>query len=91
MRKPDRFEALLTRREQVVDTDYYGAPLCGLYTPQIVQLLRREHRAYVRLVKREDSSFAKRYESCNPAFDRGYAMACADICDALARYRKGTR
>lgn len=86
MKQPDLFERMA---EQEYEKWLNGDMSQRGWLQVAERCLKRQHAAYVRIVKREAGIFGKRYESCSIPFDKGYAIACADILAAFARYRKG--
>ena len=76
MRKPDRFEKMVMKAESVVDVSGYGIDTCAVYSREVIKLLRRQHNAYVRMVKKMP---------CLYADGRG------QLLDAFTRYKKGTQ
>jgi hypothetical protein len=79
MKQPDRFDEMVLSHSY--DEDYI--PTC-----EAVKLLRRQHAAYVRMVKRcqHDSQFPYNHHM-QAGSQNAFEMILAD----LARYRKGTR
>ena len=80
MKQPDRFDRLAGK-------ECRSWPMLQFIKlePLIAKLLRRQHRAHVRLVKQADS-FGKVTEGGG-----GEWVLRQDLLAALARYRKGTR
>ena len=76
MNKPDRFVDIFIKEQ----SRHHRA----LLSVEIIALLRRQHRAYVRMVKARWHGMA-----VDDAWDRGYVGACNDILAALTRYAKG--
>ena len=84
MKQPDRFAQVVrnaVRGQGTTNSRWY------LYPEDAEKLLRRQHRAIVRLVKRELKD--ERYlNECNETVKQA---TCEYILAALARYRKGKR
>ena len=76
-KKPDVFESMPDTVGITHEDD------CHLHKA-VVSLLRRQHRAYVRMVKARWDGMA-----VDDAWDKGYTTACNDILAALTRYAKG--
>jgi hypothetical protein len=88
MRKPDRFDTLIDGHEDLHQLE-------GWQKVEIKGLLRRQHAAYVRLVKR-----LPRWKVDAPpdsedvghiTDDEGNWLSRDELITALARYRKGAR
>ena len=79
--KPDRFDRMIAR--------ITGPAWCAdsdIQKGEVVVLLRRQHAAYVRLVKRDLAT--ERYQNeCNETVKQA---TCEYLLAAFARYRKGT-
>lgn len=86
MKKPDRFERIVLAAMKKQDTP--SSTCIWLNGPDIVKLLRREHRAVVRIVLREFKVWAttlpKGYASA-PASRHERAKQCRDILDKLKK------
>lgn len=80
MKTPNRFEQMVTRAESVVSVSSDGRDTCAVYHREAVALLRRQHRAYVQLVKGHSHGEAT----------RGWVSTAA-LLDAFARYKKGKK
>jgi hypothetical protein len=84
--KPDRFEQIV---DQAVDKSmreggYLNGP--AMLRSLAASLLRRQHAAYVKIVKRYMQPYLK-----NDTYDRFAKDLGTDLLDAFEAYRKGTR
>jgi hypothetical protein len=90
MTKPDRFERMVSElagslRLPVVPNEHDDSLHARWRTALIAQftrLLRREHQATVKAVKREDEKY---WDSMSDDFNAGYHQACTDILAMLER------
>ncbi len=85
-RKPDRFERIVMKYIDKGIPDYDG---CILTDREVVKLLRRQHRAYVRMIKdhnRSIQSFSDR--DIQQAWKDGYGRACMELLNKLAEYTR---
>ena len=94
MKKPDRFDRMMERVQSVVDVSSDGRDTCAVHSRDVVTLLRRQHAAYVRLVKAErDRMKPGAFSVTNHRVDGdrlgGHKRACDDILAALVAYKKG--
>jgi len=81
MRKPDRFEKMVEKLDKTAAGFINNHGL--VYPLDVVSLLRRQHRAYVRIVKRIVGFGIPEFE--------GNTISRREVLAAFARYRKGTR
>jgi hypothetical protein len=104
MTKPDRFERIVgelagSLRLPVVPNEHDDSLHARWRTTLIAQftrLLRREHQATVRAVKklntaslaREKIAMAQASESTQSDYEAGYQAACADILAMLERRKR---
>lgn len=80
MNKPDRFVDIFINEQSRRHR--------ALFSVEIIALLRRQHRAYVRLVTRAMTTTYKGGPIA-AALERGHRYACDDILAAFTRYAKG--
>ena len=85
MKKPDRFERAVQNVKAVICI----AGGRAIYTRDAIKLLRRQHAAVVRLVKRKKE--AAKLRPMGFARTDGYFMACDDLLAILAAWRRGTK
>ena len=83
MKTPDRFE------RTVMANRVYRPTKFAVDEGIVVRLLRRQHAAMVRLVKRKKEAAKLR----PMGFERtdGYFMACDDLLAALMQWKRGTK
>lgn len=77
--------AMMVEKESFIDFDGLKAVLAD----DVVKLLARQHRAFVRMVKKQIQIGIAANADDGAAFTNGYATACHDIIRALATHRKG--
>ena len=87
MKKPDRFQRMVEAKLKKLNTTSssrgFRCSGCMEY-PEVVKLLRRQHAATVRIVKKLADGMAEPISDIQD----GYHMACAEILDALERRRR---
>ena len=81
MKQPDRFEKMV-ERVRWSDPDI---PI------MMAMLLRRQHAAYVRMVKKMPCIYADASGICGSHWQRSCKLSRGQLLDAFARYKKGTR
>ena len=91
MRKPDRFEKMVMKAESVVDVSGYGIDTCAVYSREVIKLLRRQHAAYVRMVKKMPCLYADASGICGRPAPRICKLSRGQLLDAFTRYKKGTQ
>lgn len=85
MNKPDRFEQLAIKAAHGWDGNGEVVGVCD-----VASLLRREHAAVVRLVKKAlRTTYAGGNRLAAEYFKRGSDMATRDILEALRRRKEG--
>ncbi len=89
-RKPDRFERMVNSSFGVIPSNnQVDAGVANyMYREDAVKLLRRQHRAYVRMVRKYRNAIPAMRESINPDYVDGYDDFSRGIINALTSYKR---